>query len=48
MFGIENYIAFVLAGILLNITPGNDSIYIVSRSIAEGRRAGYLSVCGIG
>jgi threonine/homoserine/homoserine lactone efflux protein len=48
MFGIENYSAFVLAGILLNITPGNDSIYIISRSIAEGRKAGIVSVCGIG
>ena len=48
MFGIENYTSFVLAGILLNITPGNDSIYIVSRSISQGRKAGVLSVCGIG
>lgn len=48
MFGIENYSAFVLAGILLNLTPGNDSIYIISRSIAEGRKAGVISVCGIG
>ncbi len=47
MFGIENYAAFVLAGILLNITPGNDTVYIVSRSIAEGRKAGIVSALGI-
>ena len=48
MFGIENYSAFLLAGILLNITPGNDSIYIISRSISQGRKAGIVSVLGIG
>lgn len=38
---------FVLAGIILNITPGSDTIYILSRSIAQGRRAGVFSVLGI-
>ncbi len=47
MFGTQNYIAFLLAGILLNITPGQDTIYIVGRSIAQGKKAGILSVLGI-
>lgn len=47
MFGIENYFAFLLAGILLNITPGSDTIYILSRSIAQGKSAGIASVLGI-
>ena len=46
-FGIDNYLAFLLAGILLNITPGTDTIYILTRSIAQGRNAGILSVLGI-
>ena len=29
MFGIENYLGFILAAILLNITPGTDSMYII-------------------
>ena len=48
MFGIENYLVFIVSGIILNITPGNDSIYILSRSIAQGRKAGVISVLGIG
>jgi len=38
---------FVLACISLNLLPGVDTIYIVSRSIAEGKRAGVISALGI-
>jgi RhtB (resistance to homoserine/threonine) family protein len=48
MFGIENYLVFIVSGIILNITPGNDTIYILSRSIAQGRKAGVVSALGIG
>ena len=47
MFGIENYFGFLIAGILLNLTPGSDTIYILTRSIAQGRKAGIYSVLGI-
>ena len=47
MFGIENYFGFVIAGLLLNITPGTDTIYILTRSITQGRKAGVYSVLGI-
>ena len=47
MFGIENYPLFISSGILLNITPGNDSMYILTRSISQGRSAGIFSVIGI-
>jgi RhtB (resistance to homoserine/threonine) family protein len=47
MFGIENYITFLIAGIILNITPGSDTMYILTRSIAQGKKAGYYSVYGI-
>ncbi|WP_199621286.1 LysE family translocator [Paenibacillus alkalitolerans] len=47
MFGIENYALFVLTGILLNLTPGSDTIYILSRTIAQGKMAGIVSVLGI-
>lgn len=45
--GIQHYEAFLLAGILLNLTPGNDTIYILSRTVAQGRKAGIMSVLGI-
>lgn len=47
MFGIENYAGFVAAAIILNLTPGADTLYILTRSIAQGSRAGLVSVAGI-
>ena len=47
MFGTQNLALFVVSGILLNLTPGQDTFYILGRSIAQGRRAGVLSVLGI-
>ena len=47
MFGIENYLGFIAAAILLNLTPGSDSMYIITRSMAQGRTAGFYSVLGI-
>lgn len=48
MFGIENFLAFLLAGILLNLTPGSDTMYVLGRSISQGRLAGIYSALGIG
>ena len=47
MFGTQHYSLFLLSAIVLNITPGQDTFYIVGRSIAQGRTAGLLSVLGI-
>ena len=47
MFGIENYLGFVMAAILLNLTPGSDSMYIITRSISQGQTVGFYSVLGI-
>ncbi|HJO95725.1 MAG TPA: LysE family translocator [Victivallales bacterium] len=47
MFGIENYSEFLAIGILLNLMPGIDTIYIMERSISQGKIAGYFSVFGI-
>src|SRR3954463_10208368 len=38
---------FVVSGLLLNLTPGQDTLYIVGRTVSQGRRAGLLSVLGI-
>ena len=48
MFGITNYFAFLAAGILVNLSPGADTAYILSRSISQGKVAGILSALGIG
>jgi RhtB (resistance to homoserine/threonine) family protein len=47
IFGIHHFGLFVAAGILLNLTPGPDTAYILGRSIAQGRAAGVASAFGI-
>lgn len=48
MFGIHDLALFILSGLLLNITPGQDVAYIVSRGAAHGPRAGALAALGVG
>jgi threonine/homoserine/homoserine lactone efflux protein len=48
LFGTHDYFAFLLAGIALNLVPGQDTFYIIGRSLAQGRMAGIVSVMGIG
>jgi threonine/homoserine/homoserine lactone efflux protein len=47
VLGTQHVLVFLATGILLNLTPGQDTMYILARSIAHGRRAGVLSVLGI-
>jgi threonine/homoserine/homoserine lactone efflux protein len=47
MFGIRDFGLFLCAGVLLNLTPGPDTVYILGRSLAHGRRAGVASALGI-
>jgi threonine/homoserine/homoserine lactone efflux protein len=44
---IHNFWLFALASFLLNITPGNDMLYVISRSAGQGVRAGIISSLGI-
>ncbi|MGA3092934.1 MAG: LysE family translocator [Terriglobales bacterium] len=39
--------AFCAAAFLLNIAPGPDMLYVIGRSIGQGRRAGTVSALGI-
>jgi threonine/homoserine/homoserine lactone efflux protein len=48
VFGTHDLWLFVLSGLLLNITPGPDTLYIVGRSSAQGARAGAVAALGIG
>jgi len=48
MLGIENPAVFVGTGILLNLYPGPDTLYIVGRSLSQGRAAGVAAALGIG
>ena len=44
---IESYGIFLVASFFLWVTPGQDSIYIIARSVSQGRLAGIVSVLGI-
>lgn len=48
MFGIHDIILFILSGLLLNVIPGQDVLYIVSRSASLGWRHGILAALGVG
>ena len=48
MLGIHDYWLFVATGVLLNLTPGQDTFYILGRSVAQGTRIGVASALGIG
>lgn len=41
------FTAFILASIVLAVTPGPGVLYIVTRSIVQGRRSGLVSVAGV-
>ncbi|MEF2232403.1 MAG: LysE family translocator [Pseudodesulfovibrio sp.] len=47
MFGIHDLALFILSGLLLNITPGQDVAYIVSTGAARGWKAGALAALGV-
>jgi threonine/homoserine/homoserine lactone efflux protein len=44
---INNMIIFMTASLALNITPGPDMLYVITRSAAEGKRSGIVSSLGI-
>lgn len=48
MPGIHDLPLFIISGLLLNITPGADSLYIATRSASQGMKAGVAAALGIG
>ncbi len=47
MSDIHHYALFVLAAIVLILTPGQDTLYVLGRSLSGGLRAGVASALGI-
>ena len=47
MLGINELWLFVVSGLLLNVTPGPDTAYIIGRSIQLGWRGGAAAAMGI-
>ena len=48
MLGTHDLWLFVLSGLLLNITPGPDTLYIIGRSSTQGLRGGAVAALGVG
>ncbi len=44
---LNSLLAFALASIALLVIPGPAVIYILNRSVADGRRVGLAAVCGL-
>ena len=40
-------LAFIGASLVLALTPGPAVVYIVARTVAQGRASGFASVCGV-
>lgn len=47
MLGIHGYGLFLAAGALLNLTPGQDTMFIIGQSLTGGFRAGVAAALGI-
>ena len=47
MIGLNDFLLFAFASLMLNITPGNDMLYVATRSASQGVKAGIVSSLGI-
>src|ERR1700685_3728833 len=43
----QNLYLFFIASLLLNLTPGNDMLFVASRSISQGVKGGVVSALGV-
>jgi threonine/homoserine/homoserine lactone efflux protein len=47
MIASQNLLLFAGAALLMVLTPGPNMIYLISRSVCQGRRAGVVSLFGV-
>jgi threonine/homoserine/homoserine lactone efflux protein len=47
MISLNDFLLFAFASLILNITPGNDMLYVATRSTSQGVKAGIISSFGI-
>jgi threonine/homoserine/homoserine lactone efflux protein len=47
MIPFSELLIFIAAALLLVLTPGPNMMYLISRSICQGFKAGLMSLCGI-
>jgi threonine/homoserine/homoserine lactone efflux protein len=44
---VEHFWVFAFTALLLNLTPGNDMLFVMARSTSQGSKAGIISSVGI-
>lgn len=47
MISTNDFLLFAFASLILNVTPGNDMLYVATRSTSQGVKAGIVSALGI-
>src|SRR5690606_21975708 len=47
MVPLSDFLLFGLASMLLTISPGPSMLYLISRTLVQGRRAGIIALLGI-
>lgn len=47
MLSFSDLLLFALAALVLAVTPGPNMVYLISRSICQGRKAGIISLFGV-
>lgn len=47
MISQQTLVLFTIASLILALTPGPVWLYLISRTLAQGRRAGYFSLLGV-
>ena len=47
MISMNDFLIFAFASLMLNITPGNDMLYVATRSTSQGIKAGIISSLGV-
>ena len=46
MPSLDNFLLFIVASVLLVLTPGPNLLYLISRTLCQGRAAGIVSLAG--
>ena len=44
---IDNILLFLSAAIILALIPGQDMLFVIARSLSQGKRAGIIAICGL-
>lgn len=47
MIPFQALLLFALAALILAITPGPNMVYLISRTLSQGQKAGLISLLGV-